>query len=230
MDGTHIPAFVKTLSQPAYMNRKGQLTQNVLGVCTFNMQYSYVYAGWEGSANDQCVLNDAVGKAYFQVPAGKYYLGDAGYVNSDFVLSPYRGYRYHVKETLNAKAKPKCKEELFNLRHAQLRNEVERIFGVTKRRFPILEKKYEVLDFDKQVKLVYALTGLHNFIRQNATEDDIFDIEGMQKGEEDARENAGLSKRTTISSVRQRSQMEEFRDKTAQEMWDQYLQRITEQL
>jgi hypothetical protein len=129
LDGTHIPVFVRALSAPAYRNRKGGLTQNVLGVCTFDLQFSHVYAGWEGSANDQAVLNDAVGKAVFQVPAGKFYLGDAGYVNSDIILSPYRGYRYHLKEGIEAKAKPDCMEELFNLRHAQLRNEIERIFG-----------------------------------------------------------------------------------------------------
>ena len=80
LDGTHIPVFIPTLSQPVYTNRKGTFSQNVLGVCTFNLQFCYVYAGWEGSANDQHVLNDAIGKGYFQVPAGKYYLGDAGYV------------------------------------------------------------------------------------------------------------------------------------------------------
>ena len=31
--------------------------------------------------------------------------------------------------------KPKDKKELFNLRYAQLRNMVERIFGILKRRF-----------------------------------------------------------------------------------------------
>jgi hypothetical protein len=224
LDGTHVPVFIRTLSQPAYTNRKGGFSQNVMGVCTFDLQFSYVYAGWEGSANDQHVLNDAIGKGHFQVPAGKYYLGDAGYVCSDFILSPYRGYRYHLKESLTAKAKPACKEELFNLRHAQLRNEVERIFGVLKRRFPILEKAYETLDMKKQVHLVYALTGLHNFIRQHATTPDLFDTEGMEKGEEEARANAETSIRTTIPSIEQRNRMETWRDQMAVEMWQDYLE------
>lgn len=33
--------------------------------------------------------------------------------------------------------RPQNKEELFNLRHAQLRNAIERILGVVKCRFPI---------------------------------------------------------------------------------------------
>ena len=224
LDGTHIPVFVKTSSQPAYTNRKGYLSQNVMGVCTFDLQFCYIYAGWEGSANDQQVLNDAIGKGYFKVPAGKYYLADAGYVCSDIILSPYRGYRYHLKEGLSARAKPACKEELFNLRHAQLRNEVERIFGVAKRRFPILDKAYETLDMQKQVHLVYALTGLHNFIRQHATRFDLFDTEGIEKGDREARANAETSIRADTSSVEQRNQMETWRNQVAEEMWQGYIE------
>ena len=60
---------------------KGDLTQNVLGVCTFDLQFSFVYAGWEGSAHDTRVLDDAFVRGEFSVPPGKYYLGDAGYPN-----------------------------------------------------------------------------------------------------------------------------------------------------
>jgi hypothetical protein len=34
----------------------------------------------------------------FQVPAGKYYLADAGYPLCDKLLVPYRGVRYHLAE------------------------------------------------------------------------------------------------------------------------------------
>jgi len=54
------------------------------------------------------------------------------------ILTPYRGVRYHLKETARANQRPKNPKELFNLRHASLRNAIERIFGVVKRRFPIL--------------------------------------------------------------------------------------------
>ena len=222
LDGTHVPVFVRQLDQAAYRNRKVNLTQNVLAVCSFDLQFTHIYAGWEGSANDQCVLNDAIGRNIFQVPAGKYYLADAGYVCSDILLTPYRGYRYHVREQLNAKVKPACKEELFNLRHAQLRNAIERVFGVSKRRFPILGKVYESLDMVKQRQIVYACTGLHNFIREHAKELDIFDIEGRQRGDEEARENAENSIRSTVSSVEQRGKMETFRDQVASEMWKDY--------
>ena len=53
-----------------------------------------------------------------------------------------------------------------------MRNAIERIFGVVKRRFQILSQvpKYP---FDTQVRLVFALTGLHNFIRLNTFDSEI---------------------------------------------------------
>ncbi|KAL0424427.1 UNVERIFIED_CONTAM: hypothetical protein Sradi_0977500, partial [Sesamum radiatum] len=35
-----------------YRSRKGRLAQNVLAICDFDMNFTYVYAGWEGSAAD----------------------------------------------------------------------------------------------------------------------------------------------------------------------------------
>ena len=43
-------------------------------------------------------------------------------IGTDFILTPYRGVRYHLKEQEGAKSKPGCKEELFHLRHSSLRN------------------------------------------------------------------------------------------------------------
>ncbi|KAL0320084.1 UNVERIFIED_CONTAM: hypothetical protein Sradi_5269900 [Sesamum radiatum] len=43
-----------------YRSRKGRLAQNVLAICDFDMNFTYVYAGWEGSAADARVLDHAV--------------------------------------------------------------------------------------------------------------------------------------------------------------------------
>jgi hypothetical protein len=67
------------------------------------MQFSYILAGWEGSAHDSRVLNDAIADKGFSIPPGQYYLADAGYSNRDWLLTPYRGVRYHLKETKLAK-------------------------------------------------------------------------------------------------------------------------------
>jgi hypothetical protein len=59
LDGTHIDVYISGESSVPYRNRKGTLTQNVLVVCDFELQFRYVLAGWEGSAHDMRVLRDA---------------------------------------------------------------------------------------------------------------------------------------------------------------------------
>lgn len=101
LDGTHIPVHVPESLRPAYRNRKGDVSQNVLAACTFDMKIVYVLPGWEGSASDSRVLEDARNPDFetcFRIPQGRYYLGDGGYANSDAVLAPYRGVRYHLKD------------------------------------------------------------------------------------------------------------------------------------
>ncbi|KAL0393075.1 UNVERIFIED_CONTAM: hypothetical protein Sradi_2530300 [Sesamum radiatum] len=57
MDGTLVPAWVPRVDQNRYRSRKGGLAQNVLAICDFDMNFTYVYAGWEGSAADARVGN-----------------------------------------------------------------------------------------------------------------------------------------------------------------------------
>ena len=137
-DGSHIPAVVNAAAQGPYRNRKGFISQNVLTVVNFQMIFQYILAGWEGSAHDSRVLDDAMGKGLPLID-GKYFLGDAGYGITKWCLVPYRGVRYHLKEWGRGNQKPLNKEELFNLRHSSLRNVVERSLGVVKKRFPLLE-------------------------------------------------------------------------------------------
>ena len=46
-------------------------------------------AGWEGSQHDGAVFESAFDHG-FEVSAGKYYLGDAGFGLTPFRLTPYR--------------------------------------------------------------------------------------------------------------------------------------------
>jgi len=67
-------------------------------------------------------------------------------------------------------SKPQTKQELFNFRYSQLSNVIEQTFGVLKRRFLILQSAPEY-PYNAQVKLVFDLTALHNFIRKIRLED-----------------------------------------------------------
>ena len=97
LDSTHIAAHVPEEKRPAYQNRKAQLSQNVLAACDMDMKFINILSGWEGSAADSRVLEDAR-STDFTVLEGHYYLGNAGYGISDSLLVPYQGVRYHIKE------------------------------------------------------------------------------------------------------------------------------------
>jgi hypothetical protein len=183
LDGTHIPAFIATDKQAPYRNRKGYISQNVLAVCNLDMTFSYILAGWEGSAHDGKVYNDALGKG-LPLLDGKYYLGDAGYGLSHWCLTPYRAVRYHLKEWSRRDLRPQNKEELYNLRHSSLRNVIERIFGVLKKRFPILVVMPSY-SFTDQIKLVKCSMLIHNFIRCHDLYEDDFYAQHDREARED---------------------------------------------
>ena len=91
-------------------------------------------------------------------------LVDAGYANTPQFLAPYRGTRYHLQEQGRARQKPQNHKEIFNLRHAQLRNHIERIIGILIMRYPML-KAASLYDIDTQVDIAVACCVTHNFIR-----------------------------------------------------------------
>jgi hypothetical protein len=72
-------------------------------------------------------------------------------------------------------SRPRNAKELFNLRHAQLRNVVERIFGIVKRRWSIFTRAQEY-PIETQARFVSAIGALHNFIRVHDATDDAQDL------------------------------------------------------
>jgi hypothetical protein len=52
IDGTHIPISPPENIKSNYRNRKGELSQNVLAVCNFDMRFTDILCGWEGSVSD----------------------------------------------------------------------------------------------------------------------------------------------------------------------------------
>jgi hypothetical protein len=144
-------------------------------------------------------------------------LGDAGYGNSEFVMAPYRGVRYHLKEQRQANRKPENAKELFNLRHSSLRNVIERIFGVLKRQWKILGGKGCEYSIDTQVDLSCALIGLYNFGKQRG-ETDTFEEDNwldLLSVEEEVPYESG-------SVAAGAKKMEKKRDEIAERMWNDY--------
>uniref|UniRef100_A0A452YXF3 DDE Tnp4 domain-containing protein n=1 Tax=Aegilops tauschii subsp. strangulata TaxID=200361 RepID=A0A452YXF3_AEGTS len=176
-----------------------------------------------GSASDTRVLQDALDHG-FNVPPGKFYLVDAGYANTPQFIAPYRGTRYHLQEHGRFQQRPQCYKELFNLRHAQLRNHVERIIGILKARYPIL-KAATMFDIDTQVDTVVACCVLHNFIRLHNGDMTLPNRATMDVNEsnmKDVPDGDVKYKKDVIVFNNLRQAGNEMRDAMAMQMWADY--------
>ena len=91
LDGSHIHSAPPASERPICRNRKGFVSQNCLFGCSFSLYFVYALTGWEGSATDARDHD-------LDIPAGKYYLADAGYPLCPELLVPYRNVCYHLAE------------------------------------------------------------------------------------------------------------------------------------
>ncbi|XP_023873889.1 uncharacterized protein LOC111986487 [Quercus suber] len=106
-----------------------------------DMQFTYVHVGWEGSANDSRVLDEAISDpnhGFSWPPTGSYYLVDSSFPIGTSFLPLHKSTRYDAQEFCSSNRQPKTKKELYNYRHSSLRMVIEWSFGVLKARFPIL--------------------------------------------------------------------------------------------
>jgi hypothetical protein len=97
IDGSHIHLAAPSYLHNACHNRKGFLSQNCLFTCSFDFRFTYSLTGWEGSAADARIYEDAI-STDLEIPAGWYLLADAGFPHCNELLVPYRGIRYHLAE------------------------------------------------------------------------------------------------------------------------------------
>lgn len=220
LDGTHINAWTTAADRHASRDRKGQISQNCLAVCSFDFRFLYFIAGFEGSVADATMFMHAR-LMDFMIPQGKYYLADAGFAACDTLLVPYRGVRYHLAEWGRAGVRPANKEELFNLRHAQARNVVERIFGVLKKRWDILNRAPQY-DMDIQARIPAGLGAVHNFI----VDHDETDIQQyLHDLDHDNPQPASTGDPGQGPIPREeRDRADAFRDQIATSMWESYQQ------
>ncbi|XP_056696268.1 uncharacterized protein [Spinacia oleracea] len=174
IDGTHISIIVPEEDQIRYRGRKGIPTTNVLAVCDFDLLFTYVLTGWEGSAHDSRIFLDTIGDPRLKFPKppeGKYYVVDKGYPERKGYLTPYPKTRYHLSEYRGAN--PRGIKEVFNRAHSSLRSCIERSFGVLKARWKILDK-VPMYSFKDQNRIICSCFALHNYIRRSSIGDPAF--------------------------------------------------------
>ncbi|XP_024030749.1 putative nuclease HARBI1 [Morus notabilis] len=239
IDGTHVPCTPIGVDNPtAYRNRKGVNSQNIMAACSFDMKFTYILSGWEGSAHDARVLADAVGTPRFKFPhppLGKYYLVDSAYANNDYFLALYRGGTYHLADYRRRTGGFQGPRDIFNYKHSSLRNCIDRTFGVWKARFPILRRPNNSYPMKKQVKIPVACAILHNFIHIVSEGDPLLNQyyrDGVPVSEIDPNNtdefddddydgNVPEGPVVTGASV-SHIEMSRFRDRLANEMWVEY--------
>ncbi|XP_043703968.1 uncharacterized protein LOC122654064 [Telopea speciosissima] len=233
IDGSHIPTWVQVEQHRSFRDRHGCISQNILAACDFDKKFTYILAGWAGSASDSRILDNAihrVGEGRLVVPEDKFYLVDAGFPNQKGFLRPFRNVRYHVKEWKNSNLGPQDKKELFNLRHASLRNCIECAFGLLKKRFKILKNQPEY-PFKTQVKIVNACVLLHNLcltVNSYEEEESFFEAE---EEEESTSNNASITVETDVESEDDDNvvqgtgnvEWDQFREGMADNMWGSWM-------
>lgn len=212
IDGTHVAAHLPVRAQARFFNRKSVVTQNVFAAVRFDMRFSFILAGAEGSVNDATLYRLSANQG-FSIPDGRFYLGDAGFGLTKGVLVPYASTRYHLREFEDGN-RPRDAQELYNLRHASLRSVVERAFGALKRKFKILRENPAEYEFKDQIRIIYALTALWNFILEcrgigEEFEDNVF------KEDLDAAKRRADSRVCGIPAVQLRSNI-------AESNWESY--------
>nr|KAJ0206300.1 hypothetical protein LSAT_V11C500249500 [Lactuca sativa] len=149
---------------------------------------------------------------------GRYCLVDAGLPHTIELTTPYRGVRYHLKEysshpLVNAK-------ELFNLRHASLRNAIEQTFGVLKRKCPIVGSTQEPFySCDTQSGIFMACCILDNFVLDE-DHDKKLEYEVLQEVLDEQPQQV----RHEVNNGRVRSNgAEELRNAITTQIWNDYL-------
>ncbi|KAK9272458.1 hypothetical protein L1049_002831 [Liquidambar formosana] len=114
LDETHVRVKVSTIDALRYRGRKDYPTQNVLAACSFDLRFTYILPSWEGTTSDSRLIKNALTREdNLQIPEGKYYLVDAGYMLKGSLLPPCRSIRYHLKEY--STRTPENTRELFDM-------------------------------------------------------------------------------------------------------------------
>ncbi|KAI4468075.1 hypothetical protein MML48_2g00019108 [Holotrichia oblita] len=124
-----------------FRNRKSYFSINVQAIANADMIFTDIVARWPGSVHDSTIFNNTAIKTR-----------DSGYPLRNYLLTPL--------------ANPVARaEQLYNESHIRTRNCIERVFGLWKRRFPVLAYGLR-LKLDTILTVIIATAVLHNIARE----------------------------------------------------------------
>ncbi|XP_047309743.1 protein ANTAGONIST OF LIKE HETEROCHROMATIN PROTEIN 1-like [Impatiens glandulifera] len=217
IDGTHVEVYPKVENSYCWRGRSGHTTTNVITICNHDLMFTYFVSGAEGSMHDSTVLDIARHTPQYLFPhplPGKYYLVDFGYSNQIGYLAPYPRTNYHPHHF--GGVLPSTRKEMFNMQHSSLRSTIERTFGIWKNKWRIISNGKSLREFNlkKQLQIIQATAGLHNFVRKNNIEV-IVDDNPNDDTEVLVDDDILLS-----PNVLSRNEMDQFRDKLSKKVYD----------
>ncbi|KAJ1134284.1 hypothetical protein NDU88_000737 [Pleurodeles waltl] len=153
IDGTHVALVPPRESEQVYRNRKSYHSMNVQVVCLADQYISHVNAKFPGSVHDAYILrNSSIPYVMEQLERHRVWLlGDSGYPNLSWLLTPVRNLRTRT-------------EERYNEAHGRTRRVIERTFGLLKARFRCLHMTGGSLMYSpkKVCHIIVACCMLHN--------------------------------------------------------------------
>ncbi|KAJ1129344.1 hypothetical protein NDU88_007715 [Pleurodeles waltl] len=153
IDGTHVALVPPRRSEQVYRNRKSYHSKNVQMVCLADQYISHVNAKFPGSVHDAYFLqNCSIPYVMGQLQRHRVWLlGDSGYPNLSWLLTPVRNPRTRA-------------EEHYIEAHGRNQRIIERTFGLLKARFRCLHMIGGSLFYSpkKVCQIIVACCMLHN--------------------------------------------------------------------
>ncbi|KAI5646865.1 DDE superfamily endonuclease domain-containing protein [Phthorimaea operculella] len=141
-----------------FRNRKGYMSINVQAICNARLEIMDLVARWPGSCHDERIFSASRINASFEL--GRYndsvLVADSGYMNRNYLMMPL--------STVEATG-----ESLYNESQIRTRNPIERLFGIWKRRFPVLALGMHVC-LENTLPIIVATAVLHNILQRNGEE------------------------------------------------------------
>lgn len=161
IDGTHINLKVPSAQHDSYIDRYMQHSINLLGICTSEKIFTYIFIGFPGAAHDSRVFSNS--SLYKEVdtygssnlfPNDCHLIGDSAFPLKHWIMTPYKG------TNLNRMKK------YHNYMLSKDRVAIENVFGLVKGRWRRLFF-INVYSIAKAIEIATAACILHNFCYLN---------------------------------------------------------------
>lgn len=152
IDGTLINILGRGIAlRENFRDRHGDISLNVQAVCDPDLRFTNLVNRWPGPTNDSRIFNECELRARFHSGQSRgILLGDKGYGIKPYLMTPF-----HDPQSQ--------KEKRYNFTHCQVRNSVERAFGLLKMRWMILKGQIN-LHLPVALNVITACFVLHNLL------------------------------------------------------------------